>query len=61
MLRIVYDYIHEPVKKRVQELCAEDPTIGYEPAYSVVLEAVESGAVSLSDLPDLTLQPKEDG
>jgi len=56
MIRIVYPYVHEPVKARVEELVADDPTIEYERAYNAIIDAVNSGAITLDDLPYLTLQ-----
>lgn len=60
-MRIVYDYLAEPIKARVDELVADDPTIDAGIAFNTILDAVEAGAVTLDQLPDLTLRPKDQG
>jgi hypothetical protein len=59
MFRIVLDHIHEPVKQRVDELLEADPGLDEKAAYYTILDAVESGAVTLDQLPDLTLEAKD--
>ena len=55
MFRIVFNYIHDAVTKRVTELKAADSSIDEDQAYSTILNALECDAVSLDDLPKLTL------
>ena len=56
MMRVVYTHVHEPVKARIEELMADDSTIEYEGAYNAIIDAFDSGAITLDDLPYLTLQ-----
>ena len=56
MFKIIYDAVRIPIERRIDELVEDDPSVDAKEAFDTILYAVESGAITLDQLPDLTLR-----